>query len=218
MTGNLLMQRTPHLPFAPPGGNGPEGGLPRFVPRAGQADRRDAELVQDLLDGVERSFEVLVRRHEPAVRAFLRREIRCREEIADLCQEVFLKVFSRIDQYDPAYPFRAWLYRITVNTAVDWKRRMRRTRRQDALDESIVPIGVLPSTAPDPHAVYLAKETRCRLERAFQRVPESYRPVLDLRFRKDLRYVEIAAATGLSLGTVKNRIFRAREILRRDLQ
>lgn len=139
------------------------------------------------------------------------------EEAADLTQEVFLKVFANIEQFNSIYRFKTWLYRIAANAAVDRRRRARHQPVRAIPDDESDGVAVLPSSDPGPDDLLQEKETRQRLESALERMPESYRSVLLLRFQSELRYDEIAAATGLPLGTVKNRIHRAREMLKREV-
>jgi RNA polymerase sigma-70 factor (ECF subfamily) len=179
--------------------------------------RSDETLIQDILKGGNGDFETLVKRHQQGIYAFLLRMVRHPDEAADLTQEVFLKVFANLEQYNPAFRFKTWLYRIAANAAVD-RRRRRKTAGQplefDADDGS----SRLPSNAPGPDEMLTARETRERLEGALEELPASYRKVLLMRFQGDLQYNEIARITRLPIGTVKNRIFRAREMLKRALQ
>jgi len=180
--------------------------------------RTDETLVSDILSGRGGDFETLVRRHQQGIYAFLLRMVRDPDEAADLAQEVFIKLFANLEQYNPAFRFKTWLYRIAANAAVDRRRRKRTAGRQVDLDAAEDDSSFhLPSRDPGPHEMLTARETRERLETALADLPPSYRKVLLMRFQGDLRYGEIAAITRLPLGTVKNRIFRAREMLRRAL-
>lgn len=179
----------------------------------------DEELVGDVLAGREGSFETLVRRHQQGVHAFLLRMVRDPDEAADLAQEVFLKVFAGLEQFNPAFRFRTWLYRIAANAAVDRSRRRRSAGRPVEIDgEPAVGARPLTSTEPGPEEFLAARETRDRLEAALREVPAPYREVFIMRYRLDMPYGEIALAARLPLGTVKNRIFRAREMLKRALR
>jgi RNA polymerase sigma-70 factor (ECF subfamily) len=145
--------------------------------------------------------------------------VRDAEEAADLTQEAFLKVFANLEQFNPAFRFKTWLYRIAANAAVDRKRRSKKDRGLTRVGPEDEPGTIqLESTGPDPYEMLSAIETRERLEKALARMPAPYRRVMLLRYQNDLRYDEIARVTRLPLGTVKNRIFRARDMLRRALQ
>jgi len=180
--------------------------------------RPDESLVASSLAGENGAFESLLRRHQQGVYGFLLRMVREPDEAADLAQEVFIKVFSSLEQFNPEYRFKTWLYRIAANAAVDRRRRRRNNRSfSDMGFEGEDGSALFPSRDPGPEEFLAARETRDALEAALADLPTSYRRVMLLRFQAGLRYDEIAAATNLPLGTVKNRVFRAREILRRAL-
>ena len=179
----------------------------------------DETLVARILDGNGAEFEVLVRRHQGAIYSFILRMVRDPEEAMDLCQEVFLKVFSSLERFDPQFRFTTWLYRIASNTAIDEIRR-RRTGAVFSLDAPVTDESGPREVAgdePRPDEMLAARETKGRLEEALKELPDGYREVLLLRHQGERRYDEIARITGLPIGTVKNRIFRAREMLRRAL-
>lgn len=179
----------------------------------------DETLVARILGGNGAEFEVLVRRHQGAIYSFILRMVRDPEEAMDLCQEVFLKVFSSLERFDPQFRFTTWLYRIASNTAIDEIRR-RRTGALLSLDAPVADDSGPREVAgdePRPDEMLAARETKGRLEEALRELPDGYREVLLLRHQGERRYDEIARITGLPIGTVKNRIFRAREMLRRAL-
>jgi len=183
------------------------------------SDLSDETLVARILDGNGAEFEVLVRRHQGAIYSFILRMVRDPEEAMDLCQEVFLKVFSSLERFDPQFRFTTWLYRIASNTAIDEIRR-RRTGAVFSLDAPVTDESGPREVAgdePQPDEMLAARETKGRLEEALKELPDGYREVLLLRHQGERRYDEIARITGLPIGTVKNRIFRAREMLRRAL-
>jgi RNA polymerase sigma-70 factor (ECF subfamily) len=177
----------------------------------------DESLVREVLSGKEDTFETLLRRHESGVYAFLYRMTGDPDEAADVAQEVFMKTFANLEQFNPAFKFKTWLYRIAANAAVDRRRRRRRGPTAVAPPEEGGAGPALPSREPNPEEILQAKETRAKLEAALRKMSATYREVLLLRFQGDMRYDEIASVTGLPLGTVKNRIFRAREMLKRAL-
>ena len=178
----------------------------------------DESLVARILDGNGADFEVLVRRHQGAIYSFILRMVRDPEEAMDLCQEVFLKVFSSLERFDPRFRFTTWLYRIASNTAIDEIRRRRSgaVYSLDAPADEGAPREVAGGD-PRPDEMLAARETKGRIEDALRELPDGYREVLLLRHQGERRYDEIARITGLPIGTVKNRIFRAREMLRRAL-
>jgi len=182
--------------------------------------RSDEELVNQILAGRGADFELLVRRHQSAIFNFILRMLHDTEEAMDLTQEVFLKVFCSLDRFDPRFRFTTWMYRIASNAAIDQLRR----RRAGTVMSLDAPLGDDPASVrevagqePSPEQFLEARETRVHLEDALRKLPSEYRQVLLLRHQGERPYDEIARITGLPLGTVKNRIFRAREMLKRAI-
>lgn len=180
----------------------------------------DEQLVARILEGHGQDFEELVRRHQGAIHNFLLRMVRDPEEALDLSQEVFLKVFCSLERFDPRFRFTTWMYRIASNAAIDQIRK-RRPWAVTSLDapagEDSGPSREVAGNSPTPEQFLEARETQSHIEDALQTLPEEYREVLLLRHQGERRYDEIARITGLPIGTVKNRIFRAREMLRRSM-
>jgi RNA polymerase sigma-70 factor (ECF subfamily) len=188
---------------------------------ATQAELTDEMLVERVLDGDRQAFEHLVRRHQRSLVNYLSRLTRMRDGAADLAQDVFIKVYLSLGAFDPKYRFTTWLYRIASNCAIDALRKKQpRTFSLSGTpgepdERPVAPR--LAGTDPSPHDVLRLRELEGRLEEAIASLPAAYRQLILLRHRQHCRYDEIARITRLPLGTVKNRIFRAREILRSEL-
>jgi RNA polymerase sigma-70 factor (ECF subfamily) len=150
---------------------------------------------------------------------YIYRLVGSRDLAMDLAQEVFMKVYVSLESFDPRYRFTTWLYRIASNGAIDHLRRKQpRTlslSQPAADDDALAP--VIAGTDPTPDDMLRFRELETRLDAAITALPTSYRQLILLRHRQHCRYDEIARITKLPLGTVKNRIFRAREILRERL-
>jgi RNA polymerase sigma-70 factor (ECF subfamily) len=196
-------------------------GVPRRLPDRSRSGLDDETLVRQSLDGQRGSFEKLVRRHQNGVVNHLFRLVGRREAAMDLAQEVFIKVYQSLETFDPRYRFTTWLYRIASNRAIDHLRRQRITTcsfHGDSTEEDSGQSGDrFAGPGPSPDEVLRYRELEFRVELALADLPTAYRELILLRHRQHCRYDEIARITGLPLGTVKNRIFRAREILRRTL-
>ena len=178
----------------------------------------DETLVLHALDGNRTAFETLVRRHQRPLVNHLYRLSGQREEAFDLAQEVFIKVYQSLASFDPKYRFTTWLYRIASNCAIDHLRKKQPhtcslSHSSSGLDGAtdVLPLA---GSSPNPDDVVQLRELEAGLERAIQALPAGYRQLILLRHRHHCRYDEIARITGLPMGTVKNRIFRAREILK----
>lgn len=179
----------------------------------------DYDLVKRAIKGREDGFEELVRRYQRPIVAYVYRMTGNYESALDLTQDVFIKVYGSLTRYRPEYKFSTWIYRIAHNAAVDHLRRYA-TREQELEIESEdqgtfeKPIA---SGALTPEQESEKAERRAEIEDVIQALSPAYRELIVLRHAHDLSYEEIAEVTGLPLGTVKNRIFRAREAMRLPL-
>ena len=181
----------------------------------------DEDLVRAALAGDMSGFEQLVGRYKKQIVNFIYRMIGDYDTALDMSQDVFIRVYQALDRYDPRYQFTTWIYRIASNCAID--RLRRHTPPTVSLDASPPSAeGVrrlqIASTDQNPAESYESRDTMRRLDAAIRRLPPGYRRLIVLRHVNQLRYEQIAAVTRLPLGTVKNRIFRARTILRRDIE
>jgi RNA polymerase sigma-70 factor (ECF subfamily) len=185
------------------------------------AERTDEQLVAAALQADRGAFQTLVKRHQRSLVNHLYRHIGHREGAWDLAQEVFLKVYLSLATFDPKYRFTTWLYRIASNCAIDHLRKRRPQTLSLTTDprdgQRGGPARNLPGNEPNPLEMLRYHELQGRLEEAVRSLPVEYRHLILLRHRQHCRYDEIARITKLPIGTVKNRIFRAREILRREL-
>jgi RNA polymerase sigma-70 factor (ECF subfamily) len=177
----------------------------------------DRELVATAINGVEGSFEELVRRYQRPISAYVYRMVGNYESALDLTQEIFIKVYSSLRRYRDEFKFSTWIYKIAHNSAVDHLRR--NTTREQSLvvghegDQFDLPVE---STRLTPEQESERKERRGEIESVVRALPSNYRELIILRHSQDLSYEEIVDVTGLPLGTVKNRLFRAREMMRQQ--
>ena len=177
----------------------------------------DYELVARAVGGREDCFEELMRRYQRPIAAYVYRMVGDYDSALDLTQEVFIKVYNSLGRYRSEFKFSTWIYRIAHNSAIDHLRRSGGFRTEDldgrAQDGSSYPMP-LASSAPSPEQESERKERRAEIEEIVGQLQPAYRELIVLRHAHDLSYDEIAEVTGLPLGTVKNRIFRAREAMR----
>ncbi len=184
------------------------------------ASAADCDLVTRAVAGREDCFEELVRRYQRPIAAYVYRMTGDYETALDLTQDVFIKVYHSLARYRSEYKFSTWIYRIAHNAAIDHLRRYGGGRAQTGtLDGEADGEGYekpFASSAPTPEQATEKAERRIVIEEIVQKLPPDYRELIALRHSHDLNYDEIAEVTGLPLGTVKNRIFRAREIMRQQ--
>jgi RNA polymerase sigma-70 factor, ECF subfamily len=177
----------------------------------------DSDLVVRAIGGREDGFEELVRRYQRPIAAYVYRMVGDYDSALDLTQEVFIKVYGSLARYRSEYKFSTWIYKIAHNAAVDHLRRYS-TREQALTSESDGTTYELPieSGKPTPEEACERHERRAEIEAVVDQLPPAYRELVVLRHSHDLSYDEIADVTALPLGTVKNRLFRAREIMRQQ--
>src|ERR1044071_4242990 len=177
----------------------------------------DAELVVRALSGREDGFEELVRRYQRPIVAYVYRMVGDYDAALDLAQEVFIRVYNSLGRYRAEFKFSTWIYRIAHNAAIDHLRRVGASRTEEMTVEGEGGDSFekpLASKAPSPEQETERGERRAEIEEVVGQLPHAYRELIVLRHSHDLSYDEIAEVTGLPLGTVKNRIFRAREAMR----
>ena len=180
----------------------------------------DERLVDETLAGDRDAFGALVLRHQRGLVNYIFRLVGSRDVASDLSQEVFLKVFVSLDSFDPRYRFTTWLYRVASNRAIDHlRRRQPRTLSlsQPASGDDAPAAPAIAGTDPSPDDILRGRELADRISEAIALLPTGYRQLILLRHRQNCRYDEISRITRLPIGTVKNRIFRAREMLRARL-
>jgi RNA polymerase sigma-70 factor, ECF subfamily len=177
----------------------------------------DCDLVAQALIGREAGFEELMRRYQRPIAAYVYRMVGDYEAALDLTQEVFIKVYNSLARYRSEYKFSTWIYKIAHNAAIDHLRR-HTTREQSLVDDvggESRELAVMYSK-PNPEQESEKEERRAEIERVVLELPAAYKELVVLRHSHDLSYDEIAEVTGLPLGTVKNRLFRAREAMRQQ--
>ena len=177
----------------------------------------DRDLVANAISGFEGSFEELVRRYQRPISAYVYRMVGDYESALDLTQEIFIKVYNSLHRYRSEFKFSTWIYKIAHNSAVDHLRRTA-TRELSLMGECDGEQFELPieSNRLTPEQESERKERRVEIESVVRTLPASYRELITLRHSQDLTYEEIVEVTGLPLGTVKNRLFRAREMMRQQ--
>jgi RNA polymerase sigma-70 factor, ECF subfamily len=182
-----------------------------------EAAEQDADVVRRILAGDGDLFAVLVDRYRIRLFRFVQRFTNDAEDARDVTQDVFLKVYGALDSYDPRYKFSTWLFRIAGNAAIDHlrRRRIRALPLELPADEDGGERRVDPKeTRPDPYEDLAKRRLRAALDAAIERLPDDYRELISLRHYGELPYEEIAELKGMPLGTVKNKLFRARQALR----
>ena len=197
---------------------GPHGiSVEVFPPEA-----HDQQFVEGLRAGDEAAYEALLRTFQQPVYNLVSRLLRDSSDACDVVQEVFLKVFRKIGSFRGESGLKTWIYRIALNEAHNHSRWHGRHRRREVGleggEDSRGYCDTLPATGDSPFDYVLDRECQRLVEAALADLSPGFRSVLVLRDIEDLSYEEIAEILQIPLGTVKSRILRGREALRRELE
>lgn len=184
-------------------------------------DIDDGELVAALKEGQEQAYRELIRRYQAKLRNLAYGMTLDAEDSLDIVQDVFLKVYRKIDRFEGKSSLYTWLRRITVNECLNWKRKWSRRFRwqhQSIDDESFYESTEMSNEKDIPENIYRKKELEKLLEEGLNILPENSRMVFVLKESEGLSYEEIGRLLGISRGTVSSRLFYAREKLREFLK
>ncbi len=180
----------------------------------------DLQLVERCNAGDLRAFDLLVLKYQRRVERLIARMVRDSDQVQDITQETFIRAYRALQQFRGEAQFYTWLYRIAVNTAKKALLDMKRNpvvsesalRGEDEEDETSY-LGRELSTDETPETVLAAQEIAQAVNAAMQDLQEELRQAVTLREIEGLSYEEIAAAMDCPIGTVRSRIFRAREAI-----
>jgi RNA polymerase sigma-70 factor (ECF subfamily) len=181
----------------------------------------DAEVVAAVLKGDQELYGELVKRYQGRLVNYLCRLLRSVQEAEDLAQEVFFKLYKALDRYDPKYKFTTWLFRVAQNAEID---RIRKRRLQlvsmDRTGDPDAGMGTweFASSDPSPYGDLRNLERGQAIQAAIERLPWDYRELIVLRHFGELSYDEIAKLKEMPLGTVKNKLFRGRQMMKDELR
>ena len=185
-------------------------------------DVEDDRLLQGLVEGAEWAYERLIERYSQPVYTLVCRLLWDPAEACDVVQEVFLKVFRKIGSFRGDSSLKTWIYRIAVNEAHNHCRWNGRHRGHEvALDGGDETRGcreTLAAKGSSPYEFALDRERHHLVEEALAELSPSFRSVVVLRDVEEMSYEDIAEILRLPLGTVKSRLLRGREALRKLLQ
>ena len=182
----------------------------------------DARILRGLRAGIETAYEELIERYEQPVYNVAYRLLGNQTDACDVAQEVFLKIFRGVSAFRQHSSLRTWVYRIAVNEAYNHRRWFSRHARHEVpMERETVDhegcYEFVQDPGPSPYEQALDSETRTLIEQALTRINPIFRTAVVLRDIQNLSYEEIAEILQVSLGTVKSRILRGREALRREL-
>ena len=185
----------------------------------------DAVLVQRAVAGDQRAFELLVIKYQRRLQRLIGRLVRDTDLVEDIAQETFIRAYRALPQFRGESQFYTWLYRIAVNTAKKFLQERKRSPTMS--DRAFVAnedndetfrVVVEPINDETPESVLAAKEIAAAVNSGLAALPLDLRQALTLREIEGLSYEEIAAVMDCPMGTVRSRIFRARELISAKLK
>jgi len=187
--------------------------------QSGTATDSDAMLVERTIAGDQKAFELLVIKYQRRIQRLIGRMVRDVDLVEDIAQETFIRAYRALAQFRGEAQFYTWLYRIAVNTA---KKALMDLKRNPTVSENSFKSGDDDETSPlenelisseTPDAVLAGKEIAEMVNAALESLPQELRQAITLREIEGLSYEEISEAMNCPIGTVRSRIFRAREAI-----
>ncbi len=171
----------------------------------------DLEIINQCLKGDMGQFEVLIERYKKLIFNTAYRMMGNKEEAEDVSQEAFIRIYNSLSKYNPEFKFATWALRITTNLCLDHLRK--RKGETVPIDEQYD----LGDGKLTPEEEYIRKEKQKLVQNAISKLPDKYKEFLIMFHHRNLSYQEIMDITGESLTIVKNRLYRARQMLKESL-
>ncbi len=181
----------------------------------------EAQLARLALKGDQQAFAEIVGLYQDKLYHMAYRMLSSRQEAEDVVQDTFLRVYKNLDRYDDTMKFSTWIYRIATNLCID---RLRKRKPSYSLDaettehEGLDGYSMIPSDNRTPESETLLSEMQATVHKAIDNLPAKYKSVMVLRYLQDLSLQEIGDVLDMPVTTVKTRVHRGREFLRKRLE
>lgn len=172
----------------------------------------DHKIIEDVLKGDGEKFGELIGRYKNGVYSICMRMVGDAEEARDLSQETFIKAYNSLQKYNPDYKFSTWIFKIATNLSIDFLRKKR--HHALPLDEKLS----MPYDTASAEDMYLHGCNKNEIERVIQELPLDYKTLVILYHKEGLSYQSICDVMNLPMSKVKNRLHRARSILKERLK
>jgi RNA polymerase sigma factor (sigma-70 family) len=181
----------------------------------------DSRLIAGAIAGNQVAYRALMKKYHDSICNLLHRMIREKDEVEDLAQEAFIKAFQSLASFNEEYAFSTWLFKIATNNCIDYIRK--RKLQTFSIDKPIESKDgefsfEIPDSTYEPDRELIAGQRSRLLEEAIKSLPPKYRTVILMRHSEEKDYAQIAKELRLPIGTVKAHIFRAREMLYKNLR
>ncbi len=177
----------------------------------------DEELCMSYINGNRMSFEILVQRWEKSIYILINNSVRNQDEAMDLTQEVFFKAFKGLHRFKGESSFKTWLYRIAINTAIDYRRKS--GRRQSIDDSEGIENGIYEKEISFFDNSNIENDEKHTIVReALKNIPKKQRVVILLKEYSDLTFEEISSVISSPVSTVKSRLYKGLENMRSHIE
>lgn len=194
------------------------GGVNTVVNSGEIQDCTDEVLVEKIKEGDRESFRVIMERYQPKVMAVAFGIVHNQDDAKDIAQEAFLKIYRSIDKFRGDSKFYTWVYRITVNIAIDFMRKKTKKEKVQYNDALKADIPMPESKESSPRQRMVVNEMYQKLQEIINKLSYDQQTAFVLREMEDLSYQEIADIMKCSVGTVMSRLFYARQKVRDALK
>ena len=181
----------------------------------------EPQLVKLILKGDQLAFAELVELYQEKLYHMAYRMLNNKSEAEDIVQETFLRVYNNLHRYDENQKFSTWIYRIATNLCIDLLRKRKQVYSLDAESsdyEGLDGYSMIPSDNRTPESELLISETQSIIHKAIDQLPPKYKSVMVLRYIQELSLQEVGDILDMPVTTVKTRVHRGREYLRRKLE
>lgn len=181
----------------------------------------EARLARLSLKGDQGAFAELVSLYQDKLFHMAYRMLNNRQESEDVVQDTFLRVYKNLDRYDETLKFSTWIYRIATNLCIDRLRKRKPVYSLDAESnehEGLDGYSMIPSDGKTPETELLLSDTQRIIHQAIETLPPKYKTVMTLRYMQDLSLQEIGDIMDMPVTTIKTRVHRGREFLRKKLE
>jgi RNA polymerase sigma-70 factor, ECF subfamily len=181
----------------------------------------DKKIIRSILSGEKDAFEMILRRYQSPIFNYIARAVGDYQTSLEFTQDIFIKTYSSLSSYNPKYSFKTWLFKIASNYLIDfWRKKKLSTLSVDhpLFPDEDRPSIQLAATDPGVDSQFELDEMREKIENALEKTPPELRELFIWRHINGLSYKEIAQIKNVPLGTIKNRVYQAKELIRSHLE
>ena len=172
-------------------------------------NQTDEQLIDQIRQGNQEAYRILVDRHKNYIYTLLFRELGHRETAEDLAQEVFIKLYRYLPHFRGESKFTTWMYRLAINTLTDYRRSQQRKPLTSLIDS--IKSRFRSPAEEEPEERLVLKEEQLEVQKVLSKMKDNYRIILELYHMRQLSYQEIADILEIPIRTVETRLYRAKQ-------